>query len=279
VARWAGIGLALRRPEDDELSSRLATYLHPLAGRSLVWHVVRALISSRPKPLQLLQVAGDPSIGRELDEARVELIVPARGIPWGAGTADRLHPAVERVLVVDAAAAALGASLRALLDGPSERALCAADGAPIAVWLDRKRFVAIARSAPDLKMLVEACEAGVPPGEDAFLVRSRESLSRANRLIRDRLVLELMRQGVTFLDPQSVWVDVDVRIGRDTVVYPGAVLEGGTRIGSESVIGPGVRIVDSQVGSGVELKGWNYLVNTRIRNRAVLEPYVRRGYD
>ncbi len=88
-----------------------------------------------------------------------------------------------------------------------------------------------------------------------------------------------MAGGVTFLEPRSVLADVDVRIGPDTLVYPGVVLEGRTVIGSETVIGPGCRIIDSQVGSGVELKGWNYLVNTNIRNRAVLEPYVRRGYD
>ncbi len=89
----------------------------------------------------------------------------------------------------------------------------------------------------------------------------------------------LMEGGASFLLPDSVWVDVDVRIGRDSVVYPGVVLEGQTTIGVETVIGPGCRIIDSWVGSGVELKGWNYVAHTSVRNRAILEPYVRRGFD
>jgi bifunctional UDP-N-acetylglucosamine pyrophosphorylase / glucosamine-1-phosphate N-acetyltransferase len=88
-----------------------------------------------------------------------------------------------------------------------------------------------------------------------------------------------MEGGTTFLLPESVMVDVDVRIGRDTIVYPSVVLEGQTTIGDETVIGPGCRVIDSWIGSGVELKGWNYVAHTSVRNRAILEPYVRRGFS
>ena len=59
----------------------------------------------------------------------------------------------------------------------------------------------------------------------------------------------------------------------------GTVIEGATDIGSECVIGPYSRIVESRIGRGAELKGWNYVARTTIRNRAILEPYVRRGFD
>ena len=58
-----------------------------------------------------------------------------------------------------------------------------------------------------------------------------------------------------------------------------SVLEGQTTVGEETVIGPGCRVIDSWVGSGVELKGWNYISHTSVRNRAILEPYTRRGFD
>jgi bifunctional UDP-N-acetylglucosamine pyrophosphorylase/glucosamine-1-phosphate N-acetyltransferase len=88
-----------------------------------------------------------------------------------------------------------------------------------------------------------------------------------------------MADGVTFRNPATVVVDSTVSIGADTVVYPGAVLEGRTEIGRECVIGPYSRIVESTIGRGVELKGWNYVTRTTIRNHAVLEPHVRRGFD
>ncbi len=112
-----------------------------------------------------------------------------------------------------------------------------------------------------------------------FAVRSRACLARASAAIRDRVVRRLMDEGVTFLLPETVLVDVGVSIGRDTVVYPGAVIEGDTTIGAEAVIGPCCRIVAARIGSGVELKGFNYLSHVTIRNRAILEAYVRRGYD
>lgn len=114
---------------------------------------------------------------------------------------------------------------------------------------------------------------------DAFVVRTRAGLSRAASALRDRIVRRLMDEGVTFLLPETVLVDVDVQIGRDAVIYPGCVLEAGTVIGEETVVGPGCRLIAARVGSGVELKGFNYVAHTSIRNRAILEPYVRRGFD
>ncbi len=284
MLRWTGVALALRRPEDDQLKSRLSTYLHPLAGRSLVWHSLSSVVSRTPRPLQMLLVSGDPSLASGLDELRVQTIFPARGVPWAARVGDRLHPSAEAVLILDAAAASLDTSLDWLVNGPTGRALRAADGDAVAAWMDRKRFIELSREAPDLDSLVADVEMSSgreapPPGDDAFVVRDREALARAAGHVRRRIVRDHMASGVTFLDPAAVLVDVDVRIGPDSVIYPGAVLEGRTTIGSETVVGPGCRIIDSQVGSGVELKGCNYLVNTNIRNRAVLEPYVRRGYD
>jgi bifunctional UDP-N-acetylglucosamine pyrophosphorylase/glucosamine-1-phosphate N-acetyltransferase len=110
-------------------------------------------------------------------------------------------------------------------------------------------------------------------------VIDRHTLSQACMVMRDRLVRLHESRGVSFLLPATTWIDVDVRIGADTVVYPNTVLEGMTEIGSECVIGPYTRIVESTIGRGVELKGWNYVTHTSIRNHAVMEPHARRGVD
>jgi len=114
---------------------------------------------------------------------------------------------------------------------------------------------------------------------DTSIVQNRAQLAATSDRIRRQIVRGHMAAGVTFLLPETVLVDVDVRIGRDSILYPGVVLEGSTTVGDETVIGPGCRIIDSWVGSGVELRGWNYISHTSIRNRAILEPYVRRGFD
>jgi NDP-sugar pyrophosphorylase family protein len=121
----------------------------------------------------------------------------------------------------------------------------------------------------------------VAPTLDSELLRvvDRHTLSQASQTIRDRLVRMHEARGVTFILPATSWLDVDVRIGSDTLIYPCAVLEGMTEIGSECVVGPFSRIVESTIGRGVELKGWNYVTHTTLRNHAVMEPHARRGVD
>jgi bifunctional UDP-N-acetylglucosamine pyrophosphorylase/glucosamine-1-phosphate N-acetyltransferase len=75
----------------------------------------------------------------------------------------------------------------------------------------------------------------------------------AARLMRERIVEGHMGAGVTFVDPDSTYVDVDVRIGHDTVIQPMTFLQGATRIGAGCSIGPDTRIVDSRVGKGAEV--------------------------
>lgn len=281
MATWAGIALALRAPDEDALYSRLPTYFHPLAGRSVAWHLLSALAAVRPKPITKLLVtreAVDPAIVGELDVD----IVDTEGEPWWVRVAGRVPPEVENFLILDAAAATLATSLGRFVAGPTGRALIGEHGEPLALWLSReeaKSRVRATSEAPTLGQLAAGLEHVAVAPSEAILIRDREALARASVIIRDRVVENLLAAGVTFLLPETVLVDVDVRIGADTVIYPGVVLEGRTTIGSETVIGPGCRIIDSWIGSGVELKGWNYIAGANVRNRAVLEPYVRRGFD
>jgi hypothetical protein len=277
MAPWTGVVLALAEPGSGHLRSRLPTYLHPLAGRPLVWHAVQAVASLGPARVL---VAGGPELGPELfadvpGEVRV-LDAGADDLRWA------LTAAAEggRVLAVDGAAPTAGEALRRLLDVDGDVLLEGSDGEVLAAWLGAEGARDLAESRGELLALANTLpDALQMRDEDGFVVHSRDALARASACIRDRVVRRLMEAGVTFLLPETTLVDVDVLIGRDTVVYPGAVLEGQTVVGEETVIGPACRIISSRVGSGVELKGFNYLSHTSIRNHAVLEPYVRRGFD
>lgn len=275
MTAWAGLALALRHPDEDAMRSRVPTYIHPLAGRALAWHGLRAVASLEPPPRNLYLLSSAPLDATVIRDLPVQ-IVETTPEAWWAAVDGRLPGAVARVLVVDAAAPTLGPALQTLVAAPRDGAVVGASGA-LAVWVDRGRVAELA--AGGLDALARGLPAIAAAAEEDCLVRDRAAFARAGATIRDRLVRELMDGGATFLLPETVHVDVDVRIGADTVVYPSVVLEGNTTIGAETVIGPGCHIIDSWIGSGVELKGWNYIVGTNIRNRAVLEPYVRRGFD
>lgn len=81
-------------------------------------------------------------------------------------------------------------------------------------------------------------------------VNDRAQLAEVSAVLRRRHAASLMRDGVTLLDPASTMIDVDVRVGRETVVYPGTVLERGTVVGEACEIGPHTRLAACEVGDG-----------------------------
>jgi bifunctional UDP-N-acetylglucosamine pyrophosphorylase / glucosamine-1-phosphate N-acetyltransferase len=79
-------------------------------------------------------------------------------------------------------------------------------------------------------------------------VNDRVQLAELAAELNRRIVAAHQRAGVTVIDPATTWVDVDVTIGRDTVVHPGTQLLGATRIGGECQIGPDTTLTDVTVG-------------------------------
>lgn len=77
---------------------------------------------------------------------------------------------------------------------------------------------------------------------------TRAGLAGLEGLVRRRVLDEHMVRGVGVIDPATTFVDVEVAIGRDTVLRPSTYLEAGTRIGAGCDIGPSARIVRSRVG-------------------------------
>jgi len=84
-------------------------------------------------------------------------------------------------------------------------------------------------------------------------VNDRVELSRLRALLRDRINDAWMRSGVTIVDPLTTWIDVDVTLGRDTVIEPNTHLRGSTRVGEWAVIGPDTTLIDVVVGDGARV--------------------------
>ena len=81
-------------------------------------------------------------------------------------------------------------------------------------------------------------------------VNSRSELARAATILRRRINDELMDSGVAILDPDQTYIDIGVRVGRETQLLPQTILQGDVRIGEGCTIGPGTTIIDSTVADG-----------------------------
>jgi bifunctional N-acetylglucosamine-1-phosphate-uridyltransferase/glucosamine-1-phosphate-acetyltransferase GlmU-like protein len=280
MTRWTGIVVASSVAPGDGMQSSLPGYLHPIAGRPLLWHTVAQLARLDPPPERVIVVAGvDVPAGLFADISGAPVAV-VRHEELGDMDSLGAGDAPPVVVVVDGSASVSAEALQALVASPRGS------------WLGAGSLVAAARLDPQLAPEVLRVptplqstrgvlipSGRIPDSAGVIVVRDRIQFAAVAECVRERILHAHMSAGVTFLLPASVLVDVDVRIGTDTTIYPGVVLEGDTTIGDETVIGPGCRIIDSWIGSGVELKGWNYVAHTSVRNRAILEPYVRRGFD
>lgn len=97
-------------------------------------------------------------------------------------------------------------------------------------------------------LAVEACLA--EDADETGGVNSRRHLAEAERLLNQRTLQRLMDEGVTIVSPENTFIQPEVQVGQDTVIYPFTILEGRTVIGSDCFIGPNSRIANSVIGQG-----------------------------
>lgn len=114
----------------------------------------------------------------------------------------------------------------------------------------------------------------VSDSDEVIGVNDRAQLSRVENIMKERINSRLMRSGVTIIDPASTYISPDVKIGRDSVLYPGTHIYGNTRIGAGSTIGPSVWIEDSELGNGVTVKLSSYISNAVIKNDVTVGPFA-----
>lgn len=91
----------------------------------------------------------------------------------------------------------------------------------------------------------------MPDFSESLGVNDRIALAQATKTMQRRINEQHMRDGVSFIDPDTAYIDADVKIGNDTVIEGNVVIKGNTEIGSDCYITSGSRIVDSKIGNNV----------------------------
>jgi bifunctional UDP-N-acetylglucosamine pyrophosphorylase/glucosamine-1-phosphate N-acetyltransferase len=84
--------------------------------------------------------------------------------------------------------------------------------------------------------------------EEVQGINDRVHLAQAEAIMRRRINERIMRAGVTLVDPATTYIDAEVEIGQDSIIYPNTHLTGRTRIGAECEIGPNSIVRDARIG-------------------------------
>ncbi|HET7629491.1 MAG TPA: bifunctional UDP-N-acetylglucosamine diphosphorylase/glucosamine-1-phosphate N-acetyltransferase GlmU [Bacillales bacterium] len=104
-------------------------------------------------------------------------------------------------------------------------------------------------------------------------VNDRVQLSAVERIMRRRTNEGHMRNGVTLIDPENTYIDAEVTIGADTVIYPGTVLKGNTKVGNECEIGPQSELKDVEIGDSSVVKQ-SVVHDSSIGSRVKIGPFA-----
>ena len=84
-------------------------------------------------------------------------------------------------------------------------------------------------------------------------INDRTQLAECAAIMRDRINHQHMLNGVTIIDPTTTWIDVDVKIEADVVIYPGTAITGKSTIKANAVIGPRTTLVSCTVAEGAKV--------------------------
>jgi bifunctional UDP-N-acetylglucosamine pyrophosphorylase/glucosamine-1-phosphate N-acetyltransferase len=112
----------------------------------------------------------------------------------------------------------------------------------------------------------------VDSAEEAMGINDRVQLAQADAIMRLRINEAHQRAGVTLVDPAASYIDPDVTIGQDTIIYPGVHLRGKTTIGTNCIVEPGVVVTDCTIGNAVHLKPGSIMAEAEIGDASAVGP-------
>jgi bifunctional UDP-N-acetylglucosamine pyrophosphorylase/glucosamine-1-phosphate N-acetyltransferase len=109
---------------------------------------------------------------------------------------------------------------------------------------------------------------------EALGVNTLAEVADASRRLRDRRLAELMAAGVLVEDPASTTVGLDVRVEPEATLRPFTFLEGRTVVCAGAVIGPFVRLLDTEVGPGAQILDHCLLRKCVVEAGAMVGPFT-----
>ena len=105
-------------------------------------------------------------------------------------------------------------------------------------------------------------------------INSRKELAEAAEVLRRAKIDALLDSGVTVVAPDRTYIEAEVSVGADSMIEPGVVLLGKTRIGKGVRIQAGCVVENCRVDDGAHLKPYSVLTDSHVRKGAILGPFV-----
>ena len=300
--------------EGTRMKSSTPKVLHPIAGRTLVGHVLNAVDALAPKNVRVVVGAGREQVEAHIAEIAPKAVTVFQEKRGGTGHATQLalaglNPSGTILVLAGDTPMLTGTSLAQLLaehhaggftasvmtaehpDPTGYGRIIRGDDASLLRIVEERDADEIQRDIIEVNSGVYAFDAAKlasaigklkndnSQGElyltdvieilrneggkiaavliDDFIeilgVNDRVQLAESASLLRDRINEDLMKSGVTIVDPLTTWVDATATIAPDVVLAPGTAIHGATTIASGAVIGPRTTLIDCTVAANARV--------------------------
>lgn len=104
-------------------------------------------------------------------------------------------------------------------------------------------------------------------------VDTRKQLVYANEILRKKIIDYHISNGVTILNPESTYIDVDVKIEKDVILHPNVFLYGNTLIQEDCEIFSNTKIVNSIIGRNTEVES-SVIYGSKIGENTTIGPFA-----
>lgn len=110
--------------------------------------------------------------------------------------------------------------------------------------------------------------------DEALGINSRLDLAKACKIMQRRINEELMKEGITIVDPDSTFISYGTEIGQDTAIYPFTVIEKDVRIGKCCFIGPFVHLREgTRLKDDVVVGNFLEIVRSRLASKTLAKHF------
>jgi len=104
-------------------------------------------------------------------------------------------------------------------------------------------------------------------------INDRVELALARREMNERLCAQYMRDGVTIVDPQTTYLEPELQIGRDTVIYHNTAIGRLSEVGERCVIGPNTRLSNARLANNVEVRE-SVIIDSGVGSGVTIGPFA-----
>ncbi len=106
-------------------------------------------------------------------------------------------------------------------------------------------------------------------------VNNRQQQAELERYYQEHVAQELMRDGVTLMDPFRFDCRGELEVGEDVIVDVNCVFEGKVKLGNNVSIGPNVVIINSSIGDNVVIKANSHIEDSILGDDCDIGPFAR----